>query len=161
MSRIARRGGTLHPAAKGWIWVVVVSLAVVAAVFWSKYSWTNGGLKEKGPDGSILIGTFITLYTLFLGSFGGLTNFVRKSPHTALRVSALAFMVEMAALDLYRVLNSTEDLYKTTIRTLTFFQLHDNMHDFMLYFILNLGVCAFVVMVACLPPRLPPLRWPW
>jgi len=120
-------------------------------VVWAIYSWTNHGSKKYGPDGSVLISTFITLYGLFFGGFGVLAGFVRKAPYIRLRVIAILFMVEATIVDLFRVVNSTEDFYNTTIRKLTFFQLHDDMHDFLVYFFLNLGVSAFVLMVACLP----------
>ena len=144
-------GNTSRAARSGIVWTVVTSLLVAGCVAWARYGWTNHAPKTRGPDGSVLIGTFITLYGLFLGGFGVLAGFASKISHVTLRVMALAFIGEASILDLFRVLNSTEDLYSTTVRKLTFFQLHDNMHDFLIYFIVNLAVSAFALLTVCLP----------
>jgi hypothetical protein len=137
----------------GAVWALLVSGCVAAVVIWLKFSWVNHGLKLPGPDGSVLMSTFITLYGLFLGGFGVLGGFIRKASHLQIKVMAITFLVEATVLDLLRVLNSTQDLYDTTVGKLTFFQLHDDMHDFLIYFSLNVAVSAFALVAAVWPPR--------
>lgn len=137
---------------KSWIvWAVVISATTEGVVILGKHLWTNDASQAPGPDGSGLIGTFITIYALFLGAFGGLTGLVVKSSHDRLRRLALTFMVEAVVLDLFRISNSTEDLYRTTVGKLSYFELNDNMHDFKIYFLVNFGVSAFALVAAALP----------
>jgi hypothetical protein len=88
-SRIAqlRQALRLLPAGTkaGIGWAILWSLVIAGCVVWAIYSWTNHGSKKYGPDGSVLISTFITLYGLFFGGFGVLAGFVRKAPYIRLR----------------------------------------------------------------------------
>jgi hypothetical protein len=66
---------------------------------------------------------------------------------------AVVFLIEVAALDLVQALNSTDDLYAAATTGLNSYQLNDDVHDFRVYFCLNLGVALVAVLVACLPGR--------
>lgn len=143
-------GGFSREFWSGIGWAVGISVGAGGLIAWARYGWTNNGLQRPGPDGSVLIGTFITLYGLFLGGFGVLAGFASKISSIKLRVIAVFLIIGASLLDLVRVLNSTEDLYRTTIRKLTFYQLHDNMHDFIIYFVVNVAVSVFALAATCL-----------
>jgi hypothetical protein len=72
-----------------WIglgWAAVISLIAVCAVWRYKTVWTNGAsTKQVLSQASVMIGTFITLYTVFIGGFGALAAFVTKARGHSLR----------------------------------------------------------------------------
>jgi len=55
-------------------------------------------------------------------------------------------------MNLWRVLDSTGDLYKAATSKLSYHALYDIIHDFFAYFVLNVFVVMFAVLAACLPP---------
>ena len=144
-----------HGIRIGLLWDLVISLIVFCALWRWKTVWTNGAsAKQVLPQASVMIGTFITLYTVFIGGFGALASFVTKARgHSIAQAIAVVLLIEVAALDLFQVLNSTNDLYATVTTGLTSYQLNDDVHDFRVYFSLNLVVATVAVLVACLPRR--------
>jgi hypothetical protein len=133
----------------------VISVIVFCALWRWKAAWTNGAsAKQVLPQANVMIGTFITVYTVFIGGFGALASFVAKARgHSVAQAIAVVLLIEVATLDLFQVLNSTNDLYATATTGLTSYQLNDDVHDFRVYFSLNLAVAAVAVWVACLPRR--------
>ncbi len=136
--------------------VVLAVLATIAIVEW-KFSWTNPAPLNKVSDPSVVIGTFITLYGLFIGAFGVLVGFVaRKSQCTdrlqALRVAAIALLAGAALMDLFRVLDSTNDLFIAATAGLSYRALADTVHDYKIYFFVNVLIAMFSTAVACMLP---------
>jgi len=104
-------------------------------------------------DPSVVIGTFITLYTVFIGGFGVLAGFLVKRGQAegwleVLRVMAIALLVAATGLDLWRVLNSTGDLFTTATSGLSYRTLNDTVYDFKVYFVINVSVVAVSIGVA-------------
>ena len=87
------------------------------------------------PDPSVVIGTFITLYGLFIGGFGVLVAFIAKRGRKKesleileiLKVMAIALLVEATGLDLWRILNSTGDLFTAATSELSYHVLNDTV----------------------------------
>ena len=134
--------------------VIALATALVTGILLAwKYLWTNQARSDQlsDPSGaSVVVGTFITLYSLFLAGFSGLAGFVnRKRVKMFWAIVAIAFLIEAAAVDLWRVLDSTGDLYSAATKGLSRRQLNDDAHDFKAYFALNVLVVAFVLAVAC------------
>jgi H+/Cl- antiporter ClcA len=103
-------------------------------------------------DASTLIGMFITLYALFLGGLAALVPFVTKEDKPRFwKTLAICLLIGACFLDLSRILDSTDDLYKSGIVGLTDYQVQDNVDDFRYYFIVNVAVIAVAILVACLP----------
>jgi hypothetical protein len=140
---------------KGWPLVIVVTLVGTGwAVIW-KYVWTNPTPANKVVgDPSVVIGTFITLYGLFIGGFGVLVGLVMNAKHEkeVWKFAAILLLIEATAMDLWRVFDSTNDLYNAATNGLSSRALHDTTHDFFAYFVLNAFVVA-VAVAACMPPR--------
>ena len=139
----------------GLVWAVVISLIGYGATSLWRASWTNTASDQQVlPQASVMIGTFIPLYTVFIGGFGALAQFVtRAKGHGVVQAIAVIVLIEGTGLDLFQVLNSIGDLYATVTTGLTSYHLNDDAHDFLVYFSLNLGVAAVAVLVACLPDR--------
>jgi len=108
-------------------------------------------------DPSVVIGTFITLYGLFLAGFGALASFVvkegnkKKGRFVALRAAAITFLVAATLTDLLRVRDATSDLSTAATYGLSHQALNDDIIDFQIYFFLNIAVIIFGIVVACLP----------
>ena len=118
-------------------------------VLWTAL-WTNRGSNTRVPDPSVVIGTIITLYVLFIGGFGSLVGFITgRRVGLFLKTMAIALMVSAAMLDLWRVEDSTGDLYKAATNGLSYRQLGDDVHDFKQYFLVNVFVVTFAIAVAC------------
>jgi len=112
---------------------------------------------QKTPDASVVIGTFITLYGLFIGGFAALAGFVakegikKKGRFVAWRAAAITFLAAATLTDLFRMLDATGDLSIAATDGLTYQALKDDINDFQIYFILNVAVIIFGIVVACLP----------
>jgi dipeptide/tripeptide permease len=101
------------------------------------------------PDASVLSGTFITLYTAFIAGFLALADFVStRKRHLKLRFIAIWFLAAATGLDLWRVINAADDIYEILVCRHTRADLLDDLHDFWIYFVLNVVIAAFVVIVA-------------
>jgi hypothetical protein len=134
----------------GLRWAVLLTLAIagVVAGITGILSVTNTA-KGTAPDASVLIGTFITLYTAFIAGFLALANFVAtKKRHLRLRFIAVWFLIAATAADLWRVINAANDLYRNLVGPHKKHDLLDDLHDFWIYFVLNVVIAAFVVIVA-------------
>lgn len=110
------------------------------------------------PDPSALIGTFVTLYGLFIGAFGVLVGFLatkstEKRPLEAFRYSAITFLAVATILDLFRVWDASNDLFRAATHGLSYSALHDDVIDFQIYFGLNLAVGVFGLVALSLLPR--------
>jgi hypothetical protein len=97
--------------------------------------------KPKQPlDPTAVITTFITLYGLFIGGFGVLIGFVVKKkvkkPErlTAWRIAAIWLLILGFLMDLWRVYDSTSDLFIATASGLDYLHLKDDINDFRIYF---------------------------
>jgi hypothetical protein len=122
----------------------------------TKWWWHNGAAKSTVSDPQVLVATFITLYGLFIAGFGALATFVTRGRYRRVwQVLAVALLIGATALDLYRVLDSTYDLYYAATSGLTNHALNDDTHDFIVYFCVNVGVFAIAVIAACLPYKDP------
>ncbi len=131
--------------------VVAVALIVLGDV------WPNHAPRTRVTDASVMIGTFITIYTAFIAGFGVLVGFVAGRNPKWLAATAIALIVVGTAVDLWRVIDSTGDLYRASTTGLTYHQLNDDVHDFKAYFCANVLVVAAAVgvAVACRPRATP------
>jgi uncharacterized membrane protein YedE/YeeE len=110
------------------------------------------------PDPSALIGTFVTLYGLFIGAFGALVGFLatkstEKRMLEAFRYSAITFLAVATIVDFARVWDASNDLFRAATHGLSYSGLHDDVVDFQIYFGLNLAVGVFGLVVLSLLPR--------
>jgi hypothetical protein len=139
---------------RGLVMATTITVVVVVAVLLWKKLWVNPAPRNHVSDASIVIGTFITLYGLFIGGFGVLTGLVTsaKTPHVP-KIVAIILLVEAAGLDLFQVLSSTTDLFAAATTGLTFYELNDDVHDFLAYFLINTFVASAAVVVAAVGPR--------
>ncbi len=147
-------------ALPGWVrsgnrpavfWAVVATIVAVAVIEIYKYVWINRAPEKVSPDASVLLSTFITVYGVFITAFGVLTGFViDMSERATLRLFALILLVEATLFDLYRIFNTTNDLYTNVIGKLTVFDLHDDVHDFIGYFALNAAVTVPILVIAAM-----------
>jgi hypothetical protein len=132
-------------------WAVVGTVAAVAVMETYKYVWTNQAPARVSPDASVLLSTFITVYGVFIAAYGVLTGFaIAMSERATLRLFTLIVLVEATLFDLYRIFNTTNDLYTNVIGKLTVFDLHDDVHDFIGYFALNAAVTALTLVIAAM-----------
>src|SRR5262249_18022755 len=156
IDRANRPGGTSSPVIR-WrslVWLrsldagiwfglaiaVVLSLIVIVTAYLVKVHWTNDASTTNAPDASVLIATFIALYSLFITSFSVLAGFVAvRKIHNAPKIAAIALLIAATAWDLIQLLNSTGDLYGAATTGLTFRQLRDDVHDFQIYFFISVG----------------------
>jgi hypothetical protein len=134
----------------GLRWSVLLTLAIAGVVWGIHYIYrqTNEATGDA-PDASVLIATFITLYSAFIAGFLVLASFVvSRKRHLRLRFIAVWFLVAATAVDLWRVLNAANDLYHNLVGSHTKHALLDYLHDFRIYFVLNIFITAFVIVVA-------------
>jgi hypothetical protein len=126
-----------------------------------KFLWKNSAPGVRASDPSVVISTFITIYVLFLTGFGVLIGLItaKKDAREVWKPVAIAFLIVATAMDLWRMLDSTNDLYNAATSGLSYHALHDTIHDFFAYFVLNVFVIAVAVLAVCLPPR-PPKNTP-
>src|SRR5262249_49996095 len=143
---------------KGILWVVAAVVVAAVLLKWLKPHPTYPATAASVPGASIVIGTFITLYGLFLGGFGVLASFVGKKgvmkarSLEILRVAAIGVLVAGAFVDLWRVIDSTNDLFTAATSGLNYSHLHDDVIDFQIYFGINVVVVAFSIWAACWLP---------
>jgi hypothetical protein len=145
---------------KGLLLAFIVAAITTVVVVLLKLEWTSSAPTNRVSDPSVVIGTFITLYGLFIGAFGVLIGFVvKKSRGTdfreVLRVAAIALLAGAALVDLLRVLDSTNDLFTAATYGLSYRALADTVRDFKIYFFVNMLVVTFSIVVACLLPGSP------
>lgn len=119
---------------KGLLLAIEVAAVTAIVVVLLKYNWTSSASANQVSDPSIVIGTFITLYGLFIGAFGVLVGFVVKKKRGAdvlevLRVAAIAFLAGASILDLLRVLDSTNDLFMAATSGLSYRALADSKYS--------------------------------
>ena len=141
------------PALVGWSWIIVVTAAGACwALLW-KFTWHNPAPMSKASDPSIVLNNFITLYVLFLTGVGILVGFLtgKRQCRKIWKPVAIALLIEVTIVDLWRVLDSTGDLYKAATSNLDSHTLYDIIHDFFAYFAINVFVVMFAVLAACLP----------
>jgi hypothetical protein len=144
---------------KGLLLAFAVAVVTAIVVVLLKFEWASSAPTNKVSDPSVVIGTFITLYGLFIGAFGVLVGFVVKKRGTdlleVLRVAAIALLAGAALMDLLRVLDSTNDLYTAATSGLSYRALADTVRDFKIYFFVNMLVATFSIVVACVLPGSP------
>ena len=136
--------------------VAAVVLGVVVGVSVWIFKPIAPPYTAKGPplDPTAVITTFITLYGLFIGGFGVLIGFVAQKKVkkikwlTAWRAAAISFLIVGVGMDLWRVLDSTNDLFKAAARGLDYPHLKDDITDFTIYFFINVFVIMFSIVVA-------------
>lgn len=147
--------------------VVAVGVAALAALLvWllkPRLALPASTRTQKTSDPSVVIGTFITLYGLFLGGFAALAGFVVKEGNKKggrfvfWRAAAITFLAVAAVTDLLRVRDATSDLSTASTYGLTYRALKDDIIDFQIYFFLNIAVIIFGIVVAGLPSAEPEL----
>src|SRR5262249_52293276 len=109
-------------------------------------------------DPSVVVGTFVTLYGLFIGGFGVLITFIAKKSNPdgrlldALKAAAVVLLAAAALFDVWRVWDASNDLYKAATHAFSYPALRDDVKDFRIYLILNLIVVIFGIFVATLLP---------
>jgi hypothetical protein len=134
--------------------ILVTCVVLLFKLVLFKHVWPNSASTHEAPAASVVIGTFITLYGLFIGGFGGLAGFVAKRGAAKgcleiRRVMAVTFLIAGTLLDLLRVLDSAGDLFTAATSGLSYRALNDIVHDFQIYFAINVFVAAFSIWVAC------------
>jgi hypothetical protein len=106
------------------------------------------------PDASVMISTFIIIYTSFIAAYAALTaaltTELRGSQLRTWRLASLILMLGAVGLDLWRILNSTGDLLSTTVLKLTPGQAEDAARDFIRYLWVNMGVLVLALLAVCL-----------
>src|SRR5664279_6616756 len=141
---------------QGRLWPTVTAI-VIAGVVWfvlDRLRWLSQANNKASTtaiaaDASTLIGMFITLYALFLGGLAALVPFVTKEDKPRFgKILAIWLLIGACFLDLWRILDSTDDLYKSGIVGLTDYQVRDNVDDFTHYFIVNVAVIALAILVS-------------
>ena len=151
----------IRAARVGSLWVFVATVIGIGWAIGWKHIWHNSASGKMSLDPSIVISTFITLYGFFLTGFGVLVGLLvaKKDPREIWKPVAIVFLIEGTLIDLWRVLDSTNDLYKAATGGLTYYALHDTIHDFFAYFVLNVFVVIFAVLATCLPrgPAITPI----
>jgi hypothetical protein len=137
--------------------VAAIVLGVVVGVLvWKFKPIAPPYTTSKGPplDPTAVITTFITLYGLFIGGFGVLIGFVAQKKVkkiewlTAWRAAAISFLIVGVGMDLWRVLDSTNDLFIAATHGLDYPHLKDDITDFTIYFFINVFVIMFSIGVA-------------
>jgi xanthine/uracil permease len=121
-----------------------------------KHVWQNLASKQRISDPSVVIGTFITLYGLFIAVFGIVIGIVtkrrcEKERWEILRVAAIALLAMALLMDLWRVLDSTTDLFTSATSGLSYRALKDDIKDFEIYFFINVAVVIFNIAASVLP----------
>lgn len=132
---------------------------VVGVIVWQLKPTAPPHTTSKNPplDPTAVITNFITLYGLFIGGFGVLIGFVAKKKVkkteclTAWWVAAIIFLILSVGMDLWRVLDSTNDLFKAATHGLDYPHLKDDITDFTWYFFINIFVIMFSIGVAVWP----------
>jgi hypothetical protein len=158
-SRRRRATDALIRALK-WRWTALFILFVVGAtlfIFLGRKQWWPPYYPEVGkaapgkemPDATVLISTLILVYTFFVAAYGALTpSIVGSRANQPWRLAALLLVFGTVGLDLWRVWNSTGDLYSTTMRQLHPDQVQDAVAEFARYFLVNVLVIVFALVVA-------------
>jgi hypothetical protein len=136
---------------------------IIGVAYWQFRKWSLGHNHESmttvAPDASTLISMFITLYALFLGGFAGLVGFVVKETSRRFlfwKILAVELLIGAALVDLWRVLDSTQDLYRSGVGGLTAYQARDDVDGFAWFFYVNIAVVAFAIATACMPSQSTP-----
>lgn len=147
-----------------WIALLFVGLvyAVTAYVLYElKHNWaTPAPMPEliapkpgeaENPDASVMISTFIIIYTSFVAAYAALTTeLIKGSRVGSLWLAALLLILGAVGVDLWRIWNSSGDLLATTMRMLIPTGAEDAEIDFKGYLIVNVAVLLFTLFVICL-----------
>ncbi len=142
------------PLAQGMLAAAVLTVPIGLGLFAWRALWVNTASETAVAQASVVIGTFVTLYNLFLGGFAGLAGFVATSRAApAAKVFGLTLILEVVGVDLLRIWDSTMDLFADATTGLTYFKLNDDVHDFFLYFLVNVVAATTGIVVACSRPR--------
>lgn len=129
-----------------WLSIVCVIagglLALLGGEWWPTRYSAFGSADQ--PDATVMISTLVLVYTVFIAAYGSLTPMVVEIQDPWWRSTILTLISSAVVLDLFRILNSTADLYRTTMRHLDPAKIHDAEAEFSRYFIAN----ALVVGIA-------------
>ena len=85
---------------------------------------------SPGSDATALIGTLVLVYTFFIAAYGALIPPITELPDGGWHDLALVALLLAVELDLYRVINSVGDLYRTTMGSLSDDRIHDAAAEF-------------------------------
>src|SRR5215467_7735306 len=149
------------PWPPGGVSVSWAAAVAVACVLWAgllKAFWPNSAsTATHAPGSSVVLSNFITVYVLFLTGFGVLAGLLTGKKHAReiWKPVAIFYLIGAAGVDLWRVLDATHDLYNAATSGLSSHSLNDDVHDFIIYFVINVFVVGFAVMAVCLPPGFP------
>jgi heme/copper-type cytochrome/quinol oxidase subunit 2 len=160
---------SLSPRRRGILIALGVVVLVGIAVWLFKPRLPHLASTHKISDSSTVIGTFITLYVFFIGGFGVLVSFVAKKrdkkatkkrdkKNDRLEIAStvtITLLVAAAVMDLWRVLDSTGDLFKAATSGLSYRALQDDTNDFRIYFGINVVVVIFSIGIAIFLPGQP------
>src|SRR3954453_9069861 len=112
------------------------------ASWWPPQHYSDLG--RNNIDATVMISTMVLVYAFFIAAYGTLTPMIVELQDSWWRAAVLIFVSFAVVLDLFRILNSTADLYRTTMRQLNAAAVYDVVAEFAGYFIVN----ALVVGIA-------------
>ena len=70
-----------------------------------------------------------------------------------MKIIAVELIIGATLVDLWRIMDSTGDLFTSSNGGLTIHQMRDDINDFRLYFAINVLVVMFAIVAACLRDR--------
>ena len=142
---------------KGFLVAAALVGATAAGVWFGKPHIRYPLHPKIVPDPSAVIGTFVTIYGLFIGAFGVLAGFLvtkssMKNWRLALKACALTLLFATTVADLVLVLYASNDLFKGAKHQFSYPALNDDVLDFQIYFVLNLLVGVVSIAAISLLP---------
>ena len=154
---------TLPPAFKRFLVALAgfLGAAALVGITAQEVRWRKPHIKyplhpKTVPDPSAVIGTFVTVYGLFIGVFGVLAGFLvtKRAEGWRLGVKAFALTLLFAATvaDLVLVLLASNDLFKGAKHQFSYPALNDDVLDFQIYFGLNLLAGVISILALALLP---------
>jgi DNA-binding CsgD family transcriptional regulator len=154
--------------APAWVCASWVAIVAAACGLWAGLLtslWPNPASTTKlALDPSVVLNNFITVYVLFLTGFGVLAGLLtaKKDAREIWKPVAIVLLIGAAGVDLWRVLDATHDLFNAATSGLSRHNLNDTVHDFVIYFVINVFVVGFAVLAVCLSsgsPKTPSAFW--
>ena len=122
------------------LFVVPTAGAIVMIIYIVRALPLQSVAASAGQDATALIGTLVLVYTFFVAAYGALIPLITALPGGWRHDLALVLLLLAVELDLYRVINSMGDLYRTTMGNLSDNKIHDAAAEFGRYFVLNVVI---------------------
>ena len=144
---------------EGWLVVGLFLVLVIGGLieFSISKGWKSSAGTDNPPNATTFISTLIVIYTVFLTVYGAilpqLVDTERKRGHPWYWFMALLTLVAVGV-DLYRIINSLDDLYRTTNLALTPDKIDDASYEFSRYwFLLNVVVLILLLFTLSIQRR--------